>query len=267
MEDKNDADKVSRTSQSDAGPAMPGLPEGYDGVSVAKGLLRSIRAGGLGTLSLAGGFPFTSLVNVATDYDGQPILLMSGLSAHTKNLAQDDRASLLLVQTGKGDPLAHPRLTLVGHCQRVTEPEIRARLRSRFLARHPKSALYVDFPDFGFFLLKITSAHLNGGFAKAADYTGSNIVTDLSQAGELIEIEPQALAHMNEDHPQSIRLYATKLAGEKDGAWRVSGIDPEGLDLAHGDLTARITFPRSIHDGAALRAILSELAQKAREKP
>ena len=76
---------------------------------------------------------------------------------------------------------------------------------------------------FGFFLLKITSAHLNGGFAKAADYTGSNIVTDLSQAGELIEIEPQALAHMNEDHPQSIRLYATKLAGEKDGAWRVSG--------------------------------------------
>ena len=266
MDNKNGSDNSSPETQAKSAPAMPGLPQGYDGVAIAKGLLRGIRAGGLGTLSLAGGFPFTSLVNVATDYDGRPILLMSGLSAHTKNLNQDDRASLLLVQNGKGDPLAHPRLTLVGHCQRVTEPDQRARLRARFLARHPKSALYVDFPDFGFFLLNPTSAHLNGGFAKAADYTGPEILTDLNEAGELIEIEPQALAHMNEDHPQSLRLYATKLAGEKDGVWRASGIDPDGLDLAHGDLTARIAFPRRICDGGALRAVLAELAQQAREK-
>jgi len=258
-------EKTQGSAPKAEGP-MPGLPEGYDGVKVAKGLLRSIRAGSLGTVSLQGGFPFTSLINVATDYNGQPILLMSGLSAHTKNLAQDERASILLVQTGKGDPLAHPRLTLVGHCRRVSEPEQRAKLRARFLAHHPKSALYVDFPDFGFFLLEITSAHLNGGFAKAADYEGSTLLTDLTGAEEIIELEPEALTHMNEDHPQSVRLYATRLAGEKDGAWRVSGIDPDGFDLALGDLTARIAFPRRICTGQELRSVLSELAQQAREK-
>ena len=91
-------------------------------------------------------------------------------------------------------------------------------------------------------------------------------MTDLTGAEELIELEPEALTHMNDDHPQSVRLYATRLAGEKDGAWRVSGIDPDGFDLALGDLTARIAFPRRICTGQELRSVLSELAQQAREK-
>ncbi|MDB5649626.1 MAG: pyridoxamine 5-phosphate oxidase, partial [Hyphomicrobiales bacterium] len=89
------------------------LPAGYDGLAEARRLLRSIRAGALGTLDPEGG-PFTSLVNVATDTDGSPLLLMSQLSAHTRHLAADGRVSLLLAEVGKGDPLAHPRLTLTG---------------------------------------------------------------------------------------------------------------------------------------------------------
>lgn len=244
---------------------MPGLPPGYDGVKVAKGLLRSIRAGALGSLSREGGFPFATLVNVATDLDGWPILLMSGLSAHTKNLTADTRASILLSEGGKGDPLAHPRLTVVGQARKTVDPELRARLRRRFLARHPKSELYVDFPDFSFWKLEISSAHLNGGFARAADFDGPTMTTDLTDAAELIAIEESAIEHMNADHADAVRLYATRLAGEKEGRWRATGVDPEGMDLACGDSTCRIAFDHRIRTGAELRKILAEMGKKARE--
>src|SRR3954467_12056637 len=101
--------------------AMPNrLPEGgrapadFDPKSLGKALLRAIRAGTLGTLDRNTGHPFTSLVNVATDVDGSPVILTSRLSTHTANLEADGRASVLLAETGKGDPLAHPRLTVMG---------------------------------------------------------------------------------------------------------------------------------------------------------
>ena len=105
-----------------------------------------IRAGALATLDRESGFPFASLVTVATDQDGSPLLLLSRLASHTVNLDADPRASLLLAETGKGDPLAHPRLTVIGRAERVEGPNF----RSRFLARHPKAALYADFADFSF---------------------------------------------------------------------------------------------------------------------
>src|SRR5512132_4374652 len=101
--------------------AMPDrLPEGarppadFDPVVLAKALVRSVRAGTLGTIDRNTGHPFASLVNVATDVDGSPLILTSRLSTHTANLEADGRASVLLAETGKGDPLAHPRLTVLG---------------------------------------------------------------------------------------------------------------------------------------------------------
>ena len=82
--------------------------------ALAKTLLRATRAGTLGTLDRNTGHPFASLVNVATDVDGSPLILTSRLSTHTANLEADGRASVLLAETGKGDPLAHPRLTVLG---------------------------------------------------------------------------------------------------------------------------------------------------------
>jgi putative heme iron utilization protein len=244
---------------------MPGLPPGYDGVAVAKGLLRTVRAGALGSLSREGGFPFASLVNVATDIDGSPVLLMSGLSAHTKNLLADPRASILLAEGGKGDPLAHPRLTVVGHARQVMDENLRARLRRRFLGRHPKSSLYVDFPDFSFWRLELSAGHLNGGFARAADFDGRTLLTPLAGAGELLDAEESAVEHMNSDHSDAARLYATRLAGEKEGPWRVSGIDPEGVDLTLGDRTARVAFNHRVETAADLRKTLAEMAARARQ--
>src|SRR6202047_5443663 len=128
-----------------AGP-LPGLmpnrlPENaptpdFDPKSVAKGLLRAPRAGALATLDRNTGHPFASLVNVATDVDGAPLILVSRLSTHTANLEVDGRASLLLASSGKGDPLAHPRLTLLGSFVQIARenPEL-PRIPRRVLAR------------------------------------------------------------------------------------------------------------------------------------
>jgi putative heme iron utilization protein len=263
-----------------AGPPLPGvmpdrLPESapraapdFDPVAVAKNLLRTTRSGALATLDRNTGHPFASLVNVATDSDGAPVILISRLSTHTANLEADGRASVLLAATGKGDPLAHPRLTLLGSFAAVRDDPQKAlqlpRIRRRFLARHPKSELYAGFADFSFWRLDPVSAHLNGGFARAADLKASDVMTDIAGAEDLIEAEASALAHMNADHAEAVRLYATTLIGAADGAWRLTGLDPDGLDLACGDASLRLPFPERVTTAQQLRKVVVDLAAKAR---
>ncbi|MGX7703756.1 HugZ family pyridoxamine 5'-phosphate oxidase [Methylobacterium sp. Gmos1] len=242
---------------------LPAAEAPFDAVGLAKSLLRKVRSGALATLEREGGAPFASLVTVATDADGTPLLLLSRLSAHTLNLEADPRCSLLLSPGGKGDPLAHPRLTVTGEARRSDA----ARVRARFLARHPKAALYADFPDFAFFRLAVRAGHLNGGFAKAATLTAPELLTDLTGLDALAESEPGAVAHMNEDHADAVALYATRLAGEEPGPWRLTGFDPEGLDLMAGDRTARVLFPERLADPAALRPTLVAMAAQARAVP
>lgn len=237
---------------------VPTVPE-FDGVSLGKQLLRTIRSGALATLD-AGGFPFATLVTVATDHDGSPLLLTSRLSSHTGNLEREPRVSILFAQTGKGDPLAHPRLTVLGRAARTQAPHVRA----RFLARHPKAALYVDFPDFSFWGVEILGGHLNGGFARAATLSADELRTPVAGAGPLIEAEAGAVEHMNQDHREALELYATRLAGAAPGAWRCTGVDPEGLDLMMGDQTARVAFPEKVNHPKELRLILKNLADRAR---
>ncbi len=254
--------------------AMPGrLPEGarapadFDPKALAKSLLRATRAGTLGTLDRNTGHPFASLVNVATDVDGAPVILTSRLSTHTANLEADGRASILLADTGKGDPLAHPRLTVLGTFAAIARDSTdEARVRRRFLARHPKSELYAGFGDFSFWRMRVASAHLNGGFARAADLTAADVLTDLSGADEMVAAEEGAVAHMNEDHLEATKLYATKLLGEDDGPWRISGLDPDGADLTAGDRTARLAFKQRVTSGGGLREALVALAKEARAK-
>jgi putative heme iron utilization protein len=251
--------------------AMPNrLPENapvldFDPKTVAKDLLRTTRAGALATLDRNTGHPFASLVNVATDSDGSPLILISKLSTHTANLEVDGRASLLLAATGKGDPLAHPRLTLLGSfVQLARDDQQEPRVRRRFLMRHPKSELYAGFGDFSFWRLGVVSAHLNGGFARAADLKGADVLTNIGGAENLLEAEASAVEHMNQEHAEAVRLYATKLLGADDGAWRLTGLDPEGLDLAKGDATLRLRFSAPVTTAEQLRKAVVELAAKAR---
>jgi heme iron utilization protein len=238
-------------------PSEPPAPP-YDAVGESKRLLRTIRAGCLATLDAAGR-PFATLVNVATAPDGSPVLLMSTLAAHTRNLEARPQASILLPEAGKGDPLAHPRLTVSGALARDNDPA----LRRRFLSRHPKSALYADFKDFSFWRMAVTGFHLNGGFARAADFAPEAILTDVTGADGLIEAEESALAHLNEDHSDALRLYAAR-DGHGSGRWQATGLDPEGLDMSAGDRTARLGFPERVATAADLRKTLVRLAEAAR---
>jgi heme iron utilization protein len=262
-----DADKAT----SPLPGSMPNrLPENapapdFDPKAVAKGLLRATRAGSLATIDRNTGHPFASLVNVATDSDGAPLILVSRLSTHTANLEADGRASVLLASTGKGDPLAYPRLTLLGSFTRIAHDDPQeARIRRRFLARNPKSQLYAGFADFSFWRLAVVSAHLNGGFARAADLKAADLITDLAGAEGLLEAEESAVTHMNTDHAEAVRLYATKLLGAEDGAWQLTGLDPDGLDLARGDATLRLPFPERVTSAEHLRKMVVDLAKQAR---
>jgi putative heme iron utilization protein len=257
--------------------ALPGfmpnrLPENapaadFDAAAAAKTLLRTTRAGALATIDRNTGHPFGSLVNVATDIDGSPLILISRLSTHTANLEKDKRASLLLASAGRGDPLAHPRLTVLGDFAPVVrEDPTEARLRRRFLARHPKSELYAGFADFCFWRLVVVSAHLNAGFGRAADLKAADLITDVAGAENLIEAEAGAVTHMNEDHAEAVRLYASKLLGAEDGPWRLTGLDPEGLDLAQSDATLRLPFSQRVTTEDALRKVLVDLAAQARTR-
>jgi putative heme iron utilization protein len=250
--------------QGDEG-ARRGAPD-FDALALGKALLRSVGSGALATLDTQGA-PYSSLTSVATDVDGRPLLLLSRLAAHTGHLETDARASLLFARIGRGDPLAHPRLTLIGRASRLERGSVEHhRARRRFLAAHPKAALYAGFADFSFWRLDPSQAHLNGGFARAAQLSGTELLTEVGNAQELVSAEENALAHMNQDHAEAIALYATALLGAAPGPWKLTGLDPEGCDLAQGDERRRLAFPRPVHTPEQLRAMLVDLAREARAK-
>jgi heme iron utilization protein len=243
-----------------------------DARQLARQLLRTAHYASLATLEPETGDPSASLVSIATDMDGTPVILVSRLSSHTTNLLADRRASLLVGTPGKGDPLAHPRMTIRADARIIdrgnaarTNAEYE-RVRRRFLARQPKAALYVDFPDFLFIALDVKEISLNGGFGKAYQLEPEDLLVSLQDADDLVMAEDSALSHMNGDHAAAISLYATILCGQPTGSWRMTGVDPEGADLMAGERAARLIFPARVTTADALHHTLAELARTARAK-
>lgn len=232
----------------------------FDAKSAAKRLMREARSGAIATLMAKGGDPYCSLVNVATQADGSPLLLLSRLALHTKNILADPRISLMLDERKEGDPLQGARVMLMGTATPTAEPLSRA----RYLARQPEAAMFADFPDFAFYRMTIAGAHLVAGFGRIVDLTPADILTDIADAQTLLEAEAGAAEHMNADHADALRLYATKLLGAPDGAWRCAGCDPEGLDLQLGRAALRLNFPQRVNSSGALRHMLKALADQAR---
>jgi putative heme iron utilization protein len=156
--------------------------------------------------------------------------------------------------------LAHPRLTLIGTGSRDPDPA----LRTRFLRRNPKAALYVDFPDFSFWRMSLQHVHLNGGFARAADFSPHQLLFHTRACEALIAAENDILDHMNADHADTLARFAEHFCAAKPGPWRASGIDPEGLDLVCGDLCARVPFPQPVETADQAHAVLVEMARQSR---
>lgn len=228
---------------------------------LGKTLVRVARYAALATIDPLDWAPSASLVSLATAMDGAPIFLISRLSSHFANLEADPRCSLLVGEPGIGDPLAYPRMTMIGSAECVLADEERAHVKARFLRRNPKAALYADFQDFAFWRFATTRASLNGGFGKAYALTSSDLATPLAGLASLADIEDGAISHMNADHANAVDRYAIK-AGESNSGWRLSAIDPEGLDLTCGDRVARLWFDVPLTSAQDLRPVLVALAKE-----
>jgi putative heme iron utilization protein len=233
---------------------------------LAKSLLRRSRQGALATLMAGTGDPYCSLVNVASAPDGAPILLISRLAVHTKNLLADPRVSLMLDERAPGDPLEGARIMLSGRAEEADGAD-RDVLRRRYLNAHPSAETFVDFKDFSFFRIHPTGTHLVAGFGRIVDLRPEQFLTEIGDAAELIAAEQGAVEHMNEDHRDTMTLYATKLLGAEAADWRCTGCDPDGMDMqAVGAGTLRLEFPQRVAGAGELRKTLVKLAEAARAK-
>jgi heme oxygenase (biliverdin-IX-beta and delta-forming) len=229
-----------------------------DPAAAARHLMRSRDHAALAT-TLAGR-PYVSLVASACDFDASPLLVLSDLAQHTKNLRADPRLSLLFDDTGEyPDPLAGPRLTLLGRAERCDDP----RALARFAARHPASASYAGFADFNLCRVTIERGHLVAGFGRIAWIEAEQLRFG-GAAAALAEADGEIVAHMNEGHADAIALYAERLVGRQGAGWRMTGIDPEGFDLRREGETARLDFAEPVLSPTAARRALVRLAETAR---
>ena len=247
-----------------ADDAAAGDEAAFDAPTVARRLLRSVPTASLATLAAEGGGPYASLVTLAVEHDGTPILLLSELSDHTRNLRADPRGSLLLDNTaGLANRMAGERLTLVGRLEPLAADR-RERPRRRFLARHPGAVHYEGFTDFAYWTMRIERAHLVGGFAKAAWLAAGDVLTALPEGYTLADAEPDIVAHMNDDHREALDIYANEIARRPGYGWRLTGIDRDGLNLRRAGETARVPFPEPVDDAAAAKEALIALVRDAR---
>lgn len=236
----------------------------FDPGKLAKSLLRRSRQGALATLLPGSGDPYCSLVNLASHPDGSPILLISRLAVHTKNILADSRVSLMLDERAAGDPLEGARIMLSGRAEQAEDE--RDLLQWRYLNAHPAAEVFVSFKDFAFFRIRPAGAHLVAGFGRIVDLKPEQFLTDLAGAEDLLAAEEGAVEHMNADHRDAMGLYATRLLGAPAGDWRCTGCDPEGIDMQDGQTALRLDFPERVADGTALRKMLVRLVGEARAK-
>lgn len=236
-----------------------------DAIRLAKTLIRTARHGALATLEPGTGRPLASRVGTASDTDGTPVVFISRLATHTGALLADPRCSLLLGQPGKGDPLAHARLTLACDARAIDPAgDEHARIAARYLAHNDKAALYAQLPDFAYFRLEVRGGSLNAGFGRAYSMSPAQLLSRNAANEDVAAMEHGALAHMNAEHAEAIGLYARHFANAPAGNWRLTGIDAEGIDIADGDDLRRIFFPAPLTDGDEVRPILVQMARTAR---
>jgi heme iron utilization protein len=239
------------------------MPSKAELAADARALVRRAMKASLATIVPGSFYPYASLITTTTEANGSPVFLISNVARHTQNLVHDARASILFDgSTGAaGDPLQGARVTLFGRAKKTGEEAA----RRRFLAHHPEAAFYADFPDFAFWRLEVEGAHYIGGFGRIVDLDPAELLVSTEGAEDLLTAEPGIIEHMNADHADAVRLYATRLAGAPEGFWRISGIDPEGCDLLCEGHARRISFQAPIATPGEARKELVRLANAARE--
>ncbi len=247
-----DKRSASKPRTPNSGPAAAAIAE-------VRSLLRTARKGALGTLDAASGHPYVSLVALATEPGGAPVLLLSGLARHTRNLRADPRVSLLVDGSGpSGDPLAGGRTTLFGRAHAVDEAEILAVIRRRYLARHPDAAGYASFADFAFWRLEVACAHSIGGFGRIVEIAAADLIEPWRPSDPLVAAENTLVAELPPGLAMDLAPRSGQAAASEED-WRIVGIDETGLDLVGRTQACRRVFAARAKNKAALHKMISQL--------
>lgn len=224
----------------------------------ARRLARSQKSAVLSTLShRLTGYPFGSVAPYVLDHAGRPVLLISDLAEHTRNLQADPRCSLI-VQPYSDDMQATGRVTIVGRAERLPQKDA---LGPRYLRHHPKSEGYFAMHDFAFWRIEPLRIRYIGGFGRIHWIEADAY---LLPEGPLAAQEADILAHMNADHVHSLVAYCRHVHGVEIERAEMIGIDPDGFDLKADGRMLRFDFPRPISDAIEARAALVELARQCR---
>lgn len=235
----------------------------------ARTLVHATTSGTLATLS-DDGTPWASLVTYGLLEDGSPVLCLSTLAEHGRNLEERDQASLMVSDpVHRGEVLAGGRVTLAGRAVRPEDHELGGKAREAHLAAVPSAEMYLDFNDFSLWVLAVERVRWVGGYgrmdsASAADYAAAS-------PDPVHPSAPAAVDHLNEDHADNLLEMARALGGREDAeSARCAGIDRYGLDLTletpDGMAATRIDFLDPVESPDGLREATVLLAKAARGK-
>jgi putative heme iron utilization protein len=237
---------------------MANATQGFE----ARLLIRAAKAATLATA--AEGQPFASLVTPATAPDVSPLLLLSSLSEHTRQLRAEPRCALLFTGAPEGaNPQTAPRVTITGLAEPVPEAEVPA-LKARWLTRHPYAALYADFGDFALWRVKPGGGLLVGGFARATRLRLAELLPDPGAVAALAAAERDIITHVNKDYADAVAAIAQGLLGGAAGAWRLAAVDCDGCDLALEESVVRLAWPEPVVDPDGVRRGLILAARDGR---
>ena len=234
----------------------------------ARTLAAATNAATLATLT-ADGDPWASLVAYGL-LGGTPVLCVSNLAEHGRNLARDPRASLSIVAaTSDTDPLAGHRITLAGVVTRPPDAE-RDAVRAAYLNAVPAARFYLDFSDFTLWVLDVQRVRWVGGYGRMDSATGEQYAA--ASPDPVAPASTRALAHLNADHADALAAMAREFGGYPDTDTAVcTGIDRYGLDLrvhtARGVAYTRVGFPERLDSADQLRSATAKLARAAERHP
>jgi len=220
--------------------------------------LRRHHAGVLSTLSKRlGGYPFGSITPFVLDAAARPVVLVSRLAEHTKNMEADPRASLF-VHDAAPDVQTGARLTLVGDAERVADADL---IRARYLRYFPDGERLLSLGDFSFFALTPVFIRHIGGFGAIRSISPQSYAPPESQ---LAEAEGDIVAHMNADHADALRRYCEHTHGVSYGTPQMIGIDCDGFDVLAGERVLRFEFDEPVTNPGKAREAFVRLSEKAR---
>ncbi len=225
----------------------------------ARQLLRQQRHGVLSTLSKKlEGYPFGSVTPFVLDHQPRPVILISTLAEHTKNIEADPRVSLLAHDTST-DIQANARVTVVGNCARM---EDQTGIRARYLRYFPGAADYFSTHDFSFYRIEPAHIRFIGGFGAIHWVEVSRFFTPENQ---LATQEKAIIAHMNADHPHNLAAYCRHVHGVDTGSAQMIGIDTDGFDVrTASEQQLRFDFSEPVLDAQSARSALVAMTETSR---